>query len=181
MRTTIASIILSIIGLSLSSDAQTQISDQYSNKDSTRSSLVAIFERAIELNQKLRNSIGKIGVDSLNRMRKELEEYGEKYVDASRAQTNSLLSKENDSLLFCTYLKYFISSTNSANESITWDLGELFLENANIFLNTRCGIKQTDQSVLKKNIALGLNYWRSSTKYSKARIDSAEVQLNSFR
>lgn len=160
--------------------AQSMSGSSRPNQSTRRIEIVSIFKRAISLNKKFLGSVHRVSADSLNKLRRVVEDFDKDYVDSARARANKILVRENDSTLLCLYLRYVICEENSAEEAITWDIGELFIQNPTIFLVNRCGFSKKDRSYLKKTIGEGLYFWRYQTKYDKQQIDSAEVKLKQF-
>jgi hypothetical protein len=132
------------------------------------------------LNENLKKSVGKVSEDSLHKLTGALERFDEEFADSARIKAKKVLRTKNDALLFCTYLRYVISQENSADEEITWDIGELFIENPDIFFKTQCKITDEERNILKKTIEEGLFFWSYKINYSKSRIDSVKKRLDLF-
>lgn len=161
-------------------DAQTQPLERQSNGHYIRDSVIAIFQRAIFLNENLKNSKGVVTRDSLQILSHVLERFNENFVDSARLNANNILHKESDNVLFCTYLHYIVSYENSADESIAWDIGELFIENPDIFFKIQCSITEREKDIVRKQIKFGIHNWKYQINDRKAKIDIAEKKFEGF-
>lgn len=175
---------LFVVALSLG-DIHQVIPGQYAQRQelttgSTRTDLIRILENAISLNENFKKLVGKISNDSLSTLRQRIEIFNEQYVDSARAHTNNILIGEKDSALFCTYIRYIISSENSADESISRDVAELFVQRPDLFLSNRCETTKGRRGIIKKRIKDGLSYWKYERKYDETRIKLIEDKLKRY-
>lgn len=112
--------------------------------------------------------------------RRKLEEYTETKMERALKTSKDLILKNNDKELLDSLLKVIISNQNSASESYSYTLGEVFLENPEILKD---GIGRIKDKKEKEHILKSLEWGWENAKYNekdKKLVSKRDRQLKEF-
>jgi hypothetical protein len=132
--------------------------DQLSvSQKETRSEVIKIFKKAIDLNEDYKSTQDKITFYEYLEKRGKLEEFDEEILAPRLSDCAKLLSSGKDIVLATQFFNLLISYQNSADEQLSFTLGEIFQNNPELVIETFKvnTYNETDQSVLYRYIEWG--------------------------
>ena len=124
-----------------------------------RGEVLGVFKEAIELNEDFKKTVGKISLDEHKKKRRKLEKFNEEVLRLKIKDCVKLLSSGSDTNLAVEFLRLLISYENSADERLSFALGEVFLHNPDVAIETFDKFKKPDQQYLYEKLEWG---WRNA-------------------
>lgn len=146
-----------------------------------RETVLAIFNKAIELNEDFKHSVKTLPLEAQQKKRKIVEEYHENQLTEALEECVNLLSSGSDVLLADRFFDVLLSFENSADETLSYVFGEIFLNNPDLIINTFKKFKKTEQKILYQRLEWGFKnitiQKKISEKVLKDRLEKMK-QLN---
>ncbi|HPG41506.1 MAG TPA: hypothetical protein PLP19_10315 [bacterium] len=92
-----------------------------------RNEIIKILNTYSELNNRFLEINGKENFENYLKTKNKLEEYGENYYFPILQEMAKLICEKNDRDLLKQFLEILIKTSNSADETPTWTLGDIYL------------------------------------------------------
>ncbi len=125
-------------------------------KNST--AIINVFEQAITLNEKFKKSVGMSDNEEYRRLRKNTEKFNEETVMPCVRRAAQLLSKRSKLVLMHEFMKLVISYENSADETISYSIGEVFAANPKIIESAIKEFPDNGRKLISNSVLTG---WES--------------------
>ena len=122
-----------------------------------------VFKEAIKLNEDFKKTVGKSSLDEHKKSRRELEKFNEEVLRLKIEDCVRLLSSGRDVDLAVAFFKLLISYENSADERLSFALGEVFLNNPDLITETFHTFRKSDKQYLYRNF-----YLLHSNRYNRS-------------
>lgn len=172
LSTLIFAIIFSIQAFSLEKNIgqmYTAMSSQVPTDVLTRKEVINIIKRAIELNKDFKSTINKDD-GKYRKKRAEVEKYYEEILSPTLADVARLLSTDRDIDLAVEFFNLLISYENSADELLSYTLGEIFFKNPDFVNEVFCKLDKAKQEFIYRQLEWGFENVIYSMDKSDQRI-----------
>jgi hypothetical protein len=146
-----------------------------------RDEILRIFKQAIALNEDFKSSKRVTSLEEDKRKRAALELYHEEELAPRVAVCVSLLSSGSDGQLAREFFNLLVSYENSADEELSFALGEIFLSNPEVVEKTVPQFAEPQQQLLYKRLEWGWINVADQRDSSDPRIEDRRRRLESLR
>ena len=119
------------------------------------SGIIQIFDKGIVLNEKFKKSVEGNDKDEYQRLRKKIEQYDEGVVMPCVGRASQLMSSRSNSALMHKLMELVISYENSADETISYEMGRLFAVNSKAVEHTIKEFPPSGKKIILKSIQTG--------------------------
>ena len=136
----------------------------------SREEIIGVIQNAIDLNEDFKNALNKTESEYREK-RAEIEKYHEEVVAPMLKDLERLLSTGRDIDLIRDFFNLLISYENSADERLSYTLGEIFLRNPNLINEAFYKLDKRKQKFIYNQLEWGFeNVVYSTDKKSEQRI-----------
>lgn len=95
--------------------------------DERRDEIIKIINQTEQLNDAFLKTVGQNDFEKYQTARKNVEEYDEEYYEPILSEIEKLVCEKNDVKLLNRFLELLLKTSNSASESPSWTLGNIYL------------------------------------------------------
>jgi hypothetical protein len=134
--------------------------DQWPSGELGRKKIASIFHEAMRLNREFRKSVGVDSREVYFEKRKKTERYDEDVLTPALEETVRRLSAGKDMELIGELYVLLIDMENSADEYLSFAIGEVFAKNPRLIEETFSSLTAAEQQYMCGHIAWGMaNYY----------------------
>ncbi|MBI4378657.1 MAG: hypothetical protein HY578_06140 [Nitrospinae bacterium] len=148
---------------------------------SKQEAVLKVFKNAIELNEDFKNSVKTLPLEVQQKKRIILEQYQEKELSVALSDCVSLLSSDNDTNLALSFFDLLLSLENSADETLAYAFGEVFLNNPDLVIRTFDKLKRQEHKTLYPLLEWGWKNITTQKNLSEAKIHSHIEKLKRLK
>lgn len=125
-----------------------------------RTEIIRVFREALRLNDEFKRAAGAVDPNApyhfeYQEKRRAIEEFSDDVLDPKLNECVKVLSSSNDMELAQEFFRLLIGFENSANETLSYSMGAIFLENPKVILEAFPKFSKDEQRYLYRKLDWG--------------------------